>query len=686
MPNVVSHMLQWLNAHPELAGLFTFIISAAESVAIVGTIVPGSIMMTAIGALAGAGVIPLWQTILMAILGAIMGDGISYWVGFYFKGRLHRLWPFSRYEHLLKGGEKFFHRYGGMSVFIGRFVGPVRALVPLVGGMMGMKPLHFIIANVASAFIWAPAYMTPGILLGAASLELPPDIAIHVILVLFLLFLFLLLCLWFIYKLYRLIHNQLNQLENKIWDALKRSRHFSTATVILKYHDQSKAHGQLDLMILLIFMLVIFFGFIFYVKLEGSPNIMVNDVMFHLFHGLSIRTEKLDETMIHITMLGDKKVLLPAVFILLCWLGYKNLWRPFWHTLALTLVTLGSIFSLKRLLHMPRPLAILDPGNSFSMPSGHATFSATFFMGLALLMVSNIRYNKTIMYEYNLRQRFLHKIIFSTAFIIIFLVGLSRIYLGAHWLTDVLAAWLLSASLLTFFAISYQRHVPPFINAKAIVLVAMISLILSFGVNHHYSFPTIKNNYTQLIPPEVVPIKEAAWWQKNNFLPSYRTSLFGFRSQQINIEWAGSLDQIRNDLIAQGWTKPPARDIVSTLHRIADISSSEYLPMVSPQYLDKQPVLVLTYLSKEKRLFVIRLWDSNRIIKEKHQTLWVGVISIVPRSYSWLFKKRWIDMTIDPQLVFPLKTKLNHWQWKLIIMNGSIAEMTNQKIMLIKPK
>src|SRR3989338_1157689 len=173
MSDVVSPLLQWLNANPEWAGVATFVISAAESVAIIGTIVPGSITMTAIGTLAGAGVIPLWATLFLAILGAVVGDGISYWMGHYFKDKLKNTWPFKNNPGLLDKGEIFVHKYGVMSVFIGRFVGPVRALVPLVAGMLGMKPLQFTIANVASAIGWAPAYMLPGILLGAASLELP---------------------------------------------------------------------------------------------------------------------------------------------------------------------------------------------------------------------------------------------------------------------------------------------------------------------------------------------------------------------------------------------------------------------------------------------------------------------------------------------------------------------------------
>src|SRR3990167_687848 len=122
MSDYVSPLLQWLNANPEWAGFVTFLVSAAESIAIIGTIVPGSITMTAIGALAGAGIIPLWETLIWATLGAIVGDGVSYWLGHYFNDKLRRVWPFRTNPGLLEKGEGFVHKYGVMSVFIGRFV------------------------------------------------------------------------------------------------------------------------------------------------------------------------------------------------------------------------------------------------------------------------------------------------------------------------------------------------------------------------------------------------------------------------------------------------------------------------------------------------------------------------------------------------------------------------------------
>src|SRR5687767_9669828 len=115
--DVVSSILQWLNANPEYSWLITFLISAGESVAVIGTIVPGSITMTAIGALMGAGIIPFWSTLIWAFLGAVVGDGISYWLGYHFKDRIAKTWPFKQNVNLLIKGERFFTKYGGMSVF-----------------------------------------------------------------------------------------------------------------------------------------------------------------------------------------------------------------------------------------------------------------------------------------------------------------------------------------------------------------------------------------------------------------------------------------------------------------------------------------------------------------------------------------------------------------------------------------
>jgi len=671
MSDIVSPLLEWLNANPELAGLVTFIISASESIAIIGTIVPGSITMTAIGALAGAGVIPLWPTLLCAILGAIVGDGISYWLGYYFKDRLNSFWPFRNYPGFLESGEVFVHKYGVMSVFIGRFVGPVRALVPMVAGMLGMRPLPFIIANITSAIGWAPAYMLPGILLGAASLELPPDIAIHVMLVLLLISLFILLCLWLLYKLLKLFHEQTEQFQNWIWSSLKASRTFSPLTKVLKHRDPVKMHGQLNLAFYFLLTGLLFICLAFYVKAVGPSNVAVNDVIYHLFRG--IRTPAADSVMINITLLGQKQVVLPVVVVIFAVLLVCKRWRAAFHALALGIMAAGSVYVLKNLVQSPRPWGIFHNSETWSMPSGHTAIATVVLMGLAFLIARSLRPS-------------FRKPIYIAAILISFMVGISRLYLGAHWFTDVTGSWLLASAILMLVILSYERQTEAKINPLAIFMASVISLIITFGIYHHLNFRQLKINYAQINPPtETVSMND--WWKKNNNLPAYSASLFGFPSHQINIVWAGNLDQIRETLLKEGWSKPPARDLISTLHRIADIESTQYLSMVSPQYLDKRPALILSRATPgTDRLMILRLWDSNRIISAGNTTLWVGVVALVPRSYSWLYKSHPGEIAIDAAYIFPNKKGLGQWQWKIMDVNlpkGSIHHV-HQKMMLIR--
>lgn len=676
MSDLISPLLQWLNAHPELAGLVTFLISAGESVAILGTIVPGSIMMTALGALAGAGVIPLWPTIFWAIMGAIVGDGISYWLGHYFKDRLPNTWPFYKYPGFLKSGEVFFHKYGSMSVFIGRFVGPVRALVPLVAGMLGMKPLQFTVANVASAIGWAPAYMLPGILLGAASLELPPDIAIHVILVFILLILFILLCLWFAYKLFQLIREQTNQLEDNIWQKLKSSRHLSSLTVILRHHDPAKTHGQLTLGLGFLLTSFLFICLIFYVMLVGPQNMMMNDVLYHLARG--IRQPGLDVVMINITLLGQKQVILPAVMALFAILLIRKRWRVAFYAISVAILAGGSVYIIKNILKSPRPWGIFASPETYSLPSGHATLSMTVYMGLAFIVASNLK-NKS----YNV-------LIYGLALALTFMVGISRVYLGAHWFTDIVAGWLLSAAILMFIIIAYQRKAEKPLYAFGILLVSLLTLVLSYSVYHHYHFTQLQKSY-ELIDWPKASIAQKVWWQNDGGLPAYQVSLFGIPSTYINIEWAGDLNQIKDTLLEEGWSNPPARNWISTLHRITDISSSQYLPLISPQYLNHQPQLILTrQINPKKGFLVLRLWDSNRRIKETNTPIWVGNVGVIPRSYSWLYKKARHFKPLRPSLIFmkshQLAKEQYHWQWKLVpiqMTDNSMAE--TQPILLVLP-
>lgn len=143
-----------------IAAALTF----AESLVLVGLLVPATAIMLLIGGLAGAGLVDPLPVVAGAILGAVLGDVASYAIGRRLgPGIVHRR-PLRRYRHAVARTRLFFRRYGFAAVFFGRFLGPIRSTVPLVAGMMAMSQVRFQIANVGSAVVWAPVMLAPGYL------------------------------------------------------------------------------------------------------------------------------------------------------------------------------------------------------------------------------------------------------------------------------------------------------------------------------------------------------------------------------------------------------------------------------------------------------------------------------------------------------------------------------------------
>jgi membrane protein DedA with SNARE-associated domain len=168
MEHLVQPTLDFVAAHSGWAVAIMFIAAFGESLAFISLLFPGTSLLVAAGALMAHGTLPYLPVMAGAILGATLGDAVSFWIGRRFGPGLARIWPFTRNPELLPRGISFFERYGGLSVFIGRFFGPVRAVIPLAAGILGMAPGRFWIANIASAMVWAPLLLLLGDAVGTA--------------------------------------------------------------------------------------------------------------------------------------------------------------------------------------------------------------------------------------------------------------------------------------------------------------------------------------------------------------------------------------------------------------------------------------------------------------------------------------------------------------------------------------
>ena len=168
MEDLAQRLLDFVKEHESWAIAMMFITGFVESSAFLGLLFPGVTLLIAAGTLMRSGALPYLPVMLGAILGAVFGDWVSYWIGRRCGGGIARLWPFSRNPEMLPSGIRFFARHGGKSVFIGRFFGPMRAVIPLAAGIMHMPRGRFWVANVASALVWAPMLLFAGGAVGEA--------------------------------------------------------------------------------------------------------------------------------------------------------------------------------------------------------------------------------------------------------------------------------------------------------------------------------------------------------------------------------------------------------------------------------------------------------------------------------------------------------------------------------------
>lgn len=164
-------MEAWINdlggfiaRHAAWAGPVLGLITFGESLVLVGALFPATAIMVVAGGLAAAGVLDPVSLVLWCVAGAAAGDAVSYWLGRKAGPRAWRHRLLQPHRRSVARGRLFFRRYGTASIFVCRFMGPVRAFVPLIAGVTAMGQARFQAANVGSALVWVPAMLAPGYL------------------------------------------------------------------------------------------------------------------------------------------------------------------------------------------------------------------------------------------------------------------------------------------------------------------------------------------------------------------------------------------------------------------------------------------------------------------------------------------------------------------------------------------
>ncbi|TQV87871.1 DedA family protein [Aliikangiella coralliicola] len=165
---MIENILSFVEQNAHWAGVIIFSVAFLESMAIVGLLIPGWILLVGIGTMIGADALSFYPVVFAAYLGAVIGEYISFYAGYHYHEKILS-WSFvAKHQKIIEKSRVFFEKHGVGGVFIGRFFGPTRAVVPLIAGISEMNKVTFFWVNLISGIIWAPLYLIPGILVGAA--------------------------------------------------------------------------------------------------------------------------------------------------------------------------------------------------------------------------------------------------------------------------------------------------------------------------------------------------------------------------------------------------------------------------------------------------------------------------------------------------------------------------------------
>ncbi len=605
-------MVQFFQAHPHSTSFLVYFLCFAEAMAVIGAFIPGTIAMPAIGFLIGLSLIPAGATFMWAILGALTGDILSYLIGVYFQDRIHRIWPFTRWPSLLERSEKFFYKHGGKSVFIGRFVGPMRAMIPMIAGMFKMSIVRFLFAAVTSAIFWALSYMVPGALLGALSLELPAKLIVKYALWGFLVFVALWGIVWLMQHFFKQIWQMTDYYIKNLWVYLQKHRRLSWLARFLSDPKDAANHWQL----MLIFIAVLFLALFLWVLLQVlhlGTLVTISHSLYYLVS--SLRFTSLDHILVLVTFFGDLSLLVVASGMIGLWLLWKRQWYIAMHWLGVIGFSGVIVAGTKFLINSSRPGDILYAIHDPSFPSAHAAMSLTLYGFLAVIIARELKASKKWLPYF-------------VAGLMASIVSFSRIYLGAHWLTDVLGGIFLGLMIVLVATVSYRRRHIVHLPIREFVLFVIGAFAATWLGYSAFFFERQVEKYTLIWPKQVITFDELAKGKEAK-IPLYRLNRLGYPVEAFNVIYVGGLSEINHALLHQGWEPQPVRlntlqGIIKSFSKNSVISHLTIFPQL--YHNNKSVLLYIKNTKQYGRVLILRLWPADIDLKGSTAPLWIGTV------------------------------------------------------------
>ena len=377
-----------------------FVAAILEALPLVGILIPGHIFIFAAGFAAKMGVLVLWKVLLVATLGAVVGDSLQYVIGR--KQGESLLVRYGKYfflkPEIFEKTQKLVQKHPGKVLVLGRFNSVTRSIAPFTAGASKVPFLSFLLFDVVGGMLWAGSAIMLGYLFGAS---------------------------------YELV-----------------SRYFGTilffglllgGLIAYEYQHINKRGHVFERYHIRYVILNIFSLYIFAEIMENVVNggfIVLFDTWVKQFF-LPFQNDFFSSVLWAVSLLFQPWMFaFFSLLLLLYFLTKKNIYNA----LLIFFSFVSIVFSnaiIRLFIDRNIPLASVIHTGGFSFPSNPAVMRCLFFGVLVYSFAFEIR---NVLF----RWLFLLGNIFC-----LLLIGLAQIYFGYHWLSDVVAGYAMGIFWLT---------------------------------------------------------------------------------------------------------------------------------------------------------------------------------------------------------------------------------------------
>jgi len=623
-------LLNWTGDNAALLLTLVAVLLCLESFAVIGVLVPGLMLVFMLGALVALGQLDPWLAWATASAGCVLGDALNYWLGRHWRQDLLTGWPLRRYPETVRQGERFLQRFGGLSLFLGRYLGPLRSFMPVLAGSLGLRPQVALPVIVSTATSWVALSMLPGLLLGA-SLELAAAYTGRLALLLLLVSATLLLLIWLVRSGYLLAGRTNPWLLKRLLLWWRRQPRLGRWFLPLLEPLRGELLSVAMLGLLALSGLAVLIVLTLYLLIGASASSLDLRLAAML---QDLRNPVSDAVWVALALITIWPCLLLLLAGMALWLALHKHWLSLWHWLIaiVPLPLLGWL--LQQLLLLvpiwPQHLQASLPQATHSFPDLNTATLAALLMALPMLLAREL-------------AAWQRKWYYLAVAVLLSLPLIARLALGLAWLSAVVVAVLLALIWVSVVGIAYRvradRGHPVFRHSLFFAALLLLSVVVGNALHYQQLWAQWR------LPLHGETVTEAQWlrhdWKR---LPQWRSDMARAPVDRLNLQYVGDPAELQQALQSGGWSPVNTSRWWELFNPTPALAQ---LPVYRLGYRGRNASLLLRTMDAEQQV-VLRLWASgwtlDRTTSDESmpgEPLWLGSLSLERPASRVFFLTFW---------------------------------------------